>query len=142
MRVWGTPEFPMLVCTRCSGQWLTNASSSQLVRGLAPEASDAAWQASAGAGREQRAPARGGAYRAHEPGMNVAFNCPICQTELQRNLVVGTGVMLDVCAAHGTFFDAHEVQSLEEHFLDERAKIDPRLGDIVDAIRARRRGAS
>jgi Zn-finger nucleic acid-binding protein len=43
-------------------------------------------------------------------GQKMYLPCPVCRTVMNRRLfATGTGVIIDVCRAHGTFFDAGEL---------------------------------
>ena len=74
---------------------------------------------------EDRAQARAeallGALPRHEikaqvaPGQRMYVKCPSCRTVMNRKLfATGAGVIVDVCRAHGTFFDAGELPAVIE----------------------------
>lgn len=74
---------------------------------------------------EDRAQARAeallGALPRHEikvqvaPGQRMYVKCPSCRTVMNRKLfATGAGVIVDVCRAHGTFFDAGELPAIIE----------------------------
>jgi len=52
--------------------------------------------------------------------------CPVCHVVMNRRLfATGTGVIIDVCRAHGTFFDAGELPLVIEFVMNgglERAE--------------------
>ncbi len=48
-------------------------------------------------------------------GGRMYIKCPTCSTVMNRKLfATGSGVVIDVCKAHGTFFDAGELPSIIE----------------------------
>jgi Zn-finger nucleic acid-binding protein len=54
---------------------------------------------------------------AHSPlppsGSRMYVKCPTCSTVMNRKLsAAGSGVVVDVCKAHGTFFDAGELPAI------------------------------
>jgi Zn-finger nucleic acid-binding protein len=50
------------------------------------------------------------AVRAARPGERMYVKCPSCRVVMNRRLfAAGTGVVVDVCRAHGTFFDGGEL---------------------------------
>ncbi|HTR53331.1 MAG TPA: zf-TFIIB domain-containing protein [Kofleriaceae bacterium] len=47
------------------------------------------------------------------PGQRMYVKCPRCRDVMNRRLfAAGTGVVVDVCRAHGTFFDAGELPAI------------------------------
>jgi Zn-finger nucleic acid-binding protein/DNA-directed RNA polymerase subunit RPC12/RpoP len=65
---------------------------------------------------QSRADALLGALRRSEPrpvpaaGQKMYLPCPVCHVVMNRRLfATGTGVIIDVCRTHGTFFDAGEL---------------------------------
>jgi Zn-finger nucleic acid-binding protein len=52
---------------------------------------------------------------ATKPGERMYVKCPSCRTIMNRKLfATGTGVIVDVCRTHGTFFDAGELPAIIE----------------------------
>ena len=50
-----------------------------------------------------------------KPGQKMYVKCPICSTIMNRRLFsAGSGVIIDVCRAHGAFFDAGELPRVIE----------------------------
>ena len=48
-----------------------------------------------------------------KPGERMYVKCPSCATMMNRKLfAAGAGVIVDVCRAHGTFFDAGELPQI------------------------------
>lgn len=62
----------------------------------------------------------------HRPGHKLYVKCPICSQVMNRKLfAAGAGVIIDVCRAHGTFFDAGELPRTIEFVMNgglEQAK--------------------
>ena len=49
-------------------------------------------------------------------GGKMYVKCPVCSVLMNRKLSpTGAGVVVDVCKAHGTFFDAGELPAIVEH---------------------------
>lgn len=62
-------------------------------------------------------------------GARMYIKCPTCSTVMNRKLfATGSGVVVDVCRKHGTFFDAGELPSIIEFVqrggLEKAAKAD------------------
>jgi Zn-finger nucleic acid-binding protein len=52
-------------------------------------------------------------------GQKMYLRCPVCQTVMNRRLfATGTGVIIDVCRTHGTFFDAGELPLIIEFVMN------------------------
>jgi Zn-finger nucleic acid-binding protein len=60
-------------------------------------------------------------------GERMYLPCPVCHTVMNRRLfATGTGVIIDVCRTHGTFFDAGELPLIIDFVMNgglERAQI-------------------
>jgi Zn-finger nucleic acid-binding protein len=60
-------------------------------------------------------------------GAKMYLPCPVCRTVMNRRLfATGTGVIIDVCRTHGTFFDAGELPLIIDFVMNgglERAQI-------------------
>jgi Zn-finger nucleic acid-binding protein len=53
------------------------------------------------------------------PGGKMYLKCPTCRTVMNRKLfAAGSGVIVDVCRAHGTFFDAGELPAVIEFVMN------------------------
>jgi Zn-finger nucleic acid-binding protein len=115
IHVWG--------CGRCGGQWLDNEGCRQLVSGnLSPRARELATQASH-RGRARGADDDEGSYRTAAAAARDARACPFCRHVLTPH-VTASGVELDVCAAHGTWFDPFELLKIAHQIdLDLGARI-------------------
>lgn len=96
-------QVPVCECTECHGLWVPGHAFDELVR-RASEARQAA-------GPIARAPRVEGGNPNARP---VRYRkCPLCQAFMQRrNFRRSSGVVLDVCAAHGTWLDADEIEEI------------------------------
>jgi Zn-finger nucleic acid-binding protein len=53
------------------------------------------------------------------PGQKMYLPCPVCHVVMNRRLfATGTGVIIDVCRSHGTFFDAGELPLIIEFVMN------------------------
>jgi Zn-finger nucleic acid-binding protein len=87
-------------CLSCRGEWFTHDALHALLSAQAPQP-----------------PARPAAYRRPSPFSDpVRYRkCPSCdQPMLRRNFRESSGVVVDVCAAHGLWLDRGELASLLE----------------------------
>lgn len=101
---------PLLIadCAACFGMWLGRETVERLIASHADDAILLALAPGVGA--------RSGA-RVKTVGMTeVRYRaCPHCATIMNRvNYARISGIVLDVCKQHGTWFDAHELPSLLE----------------------------
>jgi len=105
-------------CSSCFGIWLDNVCSRSVVTNLLePAVKYVAQVADAKAAEKQAAPASGaGAYRtpASRPPANEPRTCAQCGAAMAPSHVASANVTLDVCAAHGTWFDAGELHTLSQ----------------------------
>jgi Zn-finger nucleic acid-binding protein len=83
-------------CGTCGGIWLDNDGTRAVMQRADPELLGMAERA------EKHAKAT--------PDRGPAVPCPQCAQPMKRIAVSGTTLMLDICVAHGTWFDAHELQ--------------------------------
>lgn len=104
----------MYGCQTCGGVWLDNVGSMQAASGEIGELPR--WTAAALAEQVKPAkkehPGARDAYRqpaARAKDARLLGACPACAKPLQRVYVAAADVTLDVCASHGTWFDAHEL---------------------------------
>jgi len=52
-------------------------------------------------------------------GQKMYLRCPVCQVVMNRRLFAsGTGIIIDVCLTHGTFFDAGELPLIIEFVMN------------------------
>jgi Zn-finger nucleic acid-binding protein len=86
-------------CGKCDGLWLENAEFESVC-----------------ADREQQAALLGTAVPipVTVTPMKVKYvKCPVCRVLMHRqNFSGASGVVIDVCKEHGTWFDAHELQRI------------------------------
>jgi Zn-finger nucleic acid-binding protein len=60
-------------------------------------------------------------------GQKMYLPCPVCHVVMNRRLfAAGTGVIIDVCRAHGTFFDAGELPQIIELMMNGSLDKQPR----------------
>jgi len=93
-------------CGVCGGVWVGNDLAARLLQRLEPDAIALADQA---AGHGMPFPPS-----APRPA------CPVCGVALRRITVDGTHTELDLCAAHGTWFDRDELQTVARYFEQRR----------------------
>ena len=107
--------FTLSACGGCGGVWLGNEAAQRLVRAGSLEAVDLA-EVAARHAKVFAVPVGSGA-------------CPVCREALSRVVVPPTQVEIDVCAAHGTWFDRREltevVKIVAPHLLPRAAEIRP-----------------
>ena len=96
-------------CPRCGGMWVDHEALRLLASDALSLESDAFIRAVDAKGAEvAKAAAEQSAYRtASRPD----GGCPVCGEALQETPLQG-GVNVDVCDAHGTFFDRKEIRTL------------------------------
>jgi Zn-finger nucleic acid-binding protein len=111
----GASWLSALACVRCGGLWLDNARAERVVEGEAASAGSLSRHiARVASGWTRSAANVTDPYRRAD-----IASCPICHAPLMR---VATNepehgvddVVLDVCTAHGTWFDVHELEMLAE----------------------------
>jgi Zn-finger nucleic acid-binding protein len=124
-------------CSACGGIWLDNVTSRSIVQNLLePAVKNAAQQADAMAAQNaESAQAQGSGYRAPAPRPpdEAARLCPECGAPLAQTKFAAARILLDVCAAHGTWFDSRELATMAQHFEAKAA------ADDADAIAFGRR---
>ena len=88
-------------CGACGGIWLDNAASTRIADGVSsPEVKALA----------DRAARR--ALPANPDTRPAGIPCPVCRAPLARVRAPRGAIALDVCAAHGTWFDRYELTGL------------------------------
>jgi Zn-finger nucleic acid-binding protein len=87
-------------CERCFGLWLDHVA----IRRVIEDRQQARAEALLGALPRAE-------VHAQKPGERMYIKCPCCQVLMNRRLFA-TGVIVDVCRAHGTFFDAGELPAI------------------------------
>lgn len=94
-------DIPLHECDKCFGLWLGTAAFEQVCRNAEQQAA-ALGSAQAASGTVAMEPVR---YR----------RCPECNDMMNRvNFAHCSGVIVDVCRAHGTWFDTNELQRIVE----------------------------
>ncbi len=108
-------ETALFGCGKCGGVWLDNVGSQRLVNALDQGILSMGDRAAAvtSAAKTNTAP---------------AIACPICREALKRSSF--SGVDLDVCAAHGTWFDRGEMRRVAEGI--QSARLDAAGGPTHD----------
>jgi Zn-finger nucleic acid-binding protein len=128
------------VCPSCGGTWLDNASSRSVVTTfLEPHVKQRAREADGAAAQRREAAAAGG-YReaAVRPPDARERLCAACRSPLRRTTFEAARIELDVCAAHGTWFDAGELWAMAQHFEIEAMSVDEDVAAFGREIQAYR----
>lgn len=103
-------------CPACAGVFLDHVAIKRVVIDRAQARADALLGALP---RSESRPVPAAGQRMYLP-------CPVCHVVMNRRLfATGTGVIIDVCRAHGTFFDAGELPLIIEFVMNgglERAE--------------------
>lgn len=101
-------EYPVEVCGQCLGLWVENATLEHIYQDAPKRLETVVPQALAVADPSAAAdklPTRRAAYIA----------CPVCKQHMNPiNYARRSGVIVDVCRAHGTWFDADELNKVLE----------------------------
>jgi Zn-finger nucleic acid-binding protein len=110
-------ELAIHECGKCEGLFLDQATMRQVI----DERERAAPFLAALPRREIRIMPR--------PGEKMYLKCPTCRTVMNRKqFATGSGVVIDVCKQHGTFFDVGELPAIIDYVmkggLDRSAKKD------------------
>lgn len=95
-----TRDAVLSTCRHCGGAWLDAATVERLKR-----ARDADIDAAAA-----RVAARG--TEGAPPDRALSIACPVCRERLRREAIPGTSKTVDVCSAHGTWFDGADADEL------------------------------
>ena len=101
------PGVNLHACCACGGAWLDNAGCKHIADATLPEDVSEAARAF-----DARAGAAAGRYREAARPDGHPRACPWCQAQLAR--VVISGIELDACAKHGTYFDRRELFALSQ----------------------------
>ncbi len=94
-------------CERCGGLWLDTATVERLRRVRDTDVEDAARRMI------------GGLLRRIDVAQRVS--CPECGAAMERHVVPDTVHDIDVCGAHGTWFDYQELSMFIRTFAEQRA---------------------
>ncbi len=135
MQVGSVGNIRVQACIGCAGVWLDNASAQRLVARLdtaVAEAVRAHETAVLGAPAVLYTdPSHSmesfgtsvGPYRARSrTARGAPPSCPVCHAAMEQIAALVADVRLDICRAHGTFFDAGELPHLVETGLRRRAQ--------------------
>jgi Zn-finger nucleic acid-binding protein len=126
-------DIPLHECPKCFGLWLDPATFERVCR-EAEQQSAVLGSAQPVAGANALGPVR-------------YVRCPLCDDLMHRmNFARCSGVIVDVCRAHGTWFDVNElhriVQFIRAGGLDEsRAREKAELAEERRRVQAARRGS-
>mgnify|MGYP002078480190 CR=1 FL=1 len=104
--VGATPAGPMHGCGSCGGVWLDSSASQRLTQALCDQTIALADQLA------QAAPGVG-----HSAGAS----CPLCSAQLRATRISRAQVEIDICPAHGAWFDRNELQTVARAFAVDRA---------------------
>lgn len=94
-----TSNVLMCGCGACGGLWLDNDGSRRIVSTVDSEVAQLASRAQANATHDVDTVAGG-------------LPCPVCQSPLKRVRISKADLDLDICGAHGTWFDPGELQKV------------------------------
>jgi Zn-finger nucleic acid-binding protein len=95
-------------CTSCGGVWLDRAVVERLSRARDPDL--------------ERAAGRILGLMRPPPGLrDPLICCPVCAAPLRRTEIANSVSQIDVCDAHGTWFDRNEVVTFAEASAEARA---------------------
>jgi Zn-finger nucleic acid-binding protein len=94
-----TANVVMNGCGACGGLWLDNDGSRRVVAQVDKEVEELASRAEANATNEVDTVAGG-------------LPCPVCNAVLKRVRIAKADLDLDICGAHGTWFDRGELQKV------------------------------
>jgi Zn-finger nucleic acid-binding protein len=110
-------------CFGCGGAWLDNVAARELLHAPTPDAVRALLDMlpDGAAGAEQRQDYRQSARSGRK--------CPVCGEPLGARELPEYGVQVDLCEAHGTFFDPHELDPITR-------KIRPLSPEVEQALQA------
>lgn len=95
-------------CFQCGGVFVDNVAGQLLVQGSFPPAFRALVETLDREGRSRQG--GDGAFRARDVKGSQRLLCPFCQEPLTPVSIEGE-IEVDLCHAHGTFFDAMEVRA-------------------------------
>ena len=95
------PGFELWGCGTCGGVWLDLASARRLAEALPADAVALASQVARHASRSVE-------------GSLAAGACPECEREMTHQSIAGAHVVIDVCGAHGAWYDKDELEKIAE----------------------------
>ncbi len=94
-------------CAECGGAWLQLQETNRLHKVM----NDAAWQATDAIAKQATA----------SPDLQGKLQCPKCGQTMKRRQHKASRISLDVCAEHGTWFDAGELREVARSEAIQRA---------------------
>ncbi len=94
-------------CAACGGAWLQLQETNRLHKVM----NDAAWQATDVIAKQATA----------SPDLQEKLQCPNCSRTMKRRQHKASRISLDVCAEHGTWFDAGELREVARSEAIQRA---------------------
>jgi Zn-finger nucleic acid-binding protein len=120
-RDFGVDGLSILECPRCAGLWLSHDAFRHLVERA--EASPATSKVHAMAAARSAAAASGTTSRVAQTG-SFYRPCPACGRLMQRrNYDEKSGVVIDVCGAHGVWFDDDELAAILRWIRQGRSRL-------------------
>jgi Zn-finger nucleic acid-binding protein len=91
-------DVAMLGCGLCGGIWLDNASAQRVMQHVDEAVVELAGRAAANAVKR--------------PDVREIVKCPACSNAMERKRVTTSNIAIDLCHAHGTWFDAGELAAV------------------------------
>lgn len=133
-----TPHaLPVLECASCAGMWLGHDHLRQIVDRAKERAT--AWDPTPSARKPASATAFGVAPALAQPSAPFYRPCPKCQKlMIRKNWGGGSGVLVDVCAAHGVWFDADELAAIVAWVRDGGLRRERRRDELRERAAPRR----
>jgi Zn-finger nucleic acid-binding protein len=116
-----------LECHTCHGIWLDKSGTEQVVRGAITVIDD---EAQARQRDRARTP-----YRGQPRRLGGERSCPFCAAGLRMVVVPDLGVEVDVCSAHGTWFDVAELSKVVEYYVARRSDEEDTLSMLLRRAR-------
>ncbi|MEP7127153.1 MAG: zf-TFIIB domain-containing protein [Byssovorax sp.] len=107
LREGGSDEKVLHGCPRCGGMWVDNATVERLRDAQDPDFEDIA---------RRLVP-----VVMHSPRRSPEIACPVCRASMRRSQLADTMHAIDVCDAHGTWFDRDELSTFVRAFAEQRA---------------------
>jgi len=107
----GLPDGVLTGCADCGGMWIDNKASQAAVRGTLSPAARAFIHRVTTKVPPKKAATSGGYRKAPAPTTRA---CPECGDALAVRNIPDPPVVVDVCLAHGTYFDRGELSQIAE----------------------------
>jgi len=90
----------LLGCGACGGIWLDNDGAQRAVKTLDQKIEEMSQRAAS--------------HATDRPALEPRIDCPVCKKRMPRVHVGRAAIALDICAAHGTWFDRGELETVME----------------------------